>query len=402
MADPIVDELNSSTVKELQNEVVFDNFFRSCAGGAYLRANCNFPFDGGAFDAFAFTYAPMIGSWYGRGTSAFNTTKPQTLSNGQFDIRTLEVNITELLEDLYINNRGRNARISLIDTDSQTAVNTLNAIFEVSLFHHGQNMSGDNRSLAMNALSEAINNGMDPSWDGNVFTNYAGQSRTGVLQSPNALNGNVYWAGPNGGAAGTGVAGATGMISYDILEDQYNRCLRTGDRQGLGFPDLILSNIPAWGFMKKRIQAAQQFHQELDPVWGVHTFRFENAIVLPDPYCPSLIAGVNDPVLGNYLTSNLTMSNYTNLTTTSNFPQNSGTSTGGGTGVGTCTPGEVIFILNTKTIMFRPVSDGPFAGEFKPFIMSAENTKVSGQFLLGCTVECGSPWNNCQIMGIGA
>lgn len=380
MADPIVDELNSSTVKELQSEIVYDGFFRGCPGGAYLRAKSLHPWDGGAFDAFAFTYAPMYGGWYGRGTSSFNLAKPQTLTNAQFDIKTMEVNITELLEDLYINNRGTNARISLIDTDSQTAVNSMNGIFEVSLFHHGQNISGDNRILAMNALSEAINDGLNPSWDGNIFPTYGGQSRTGILSPSNAINGNVYWAGSQ--------SGTTGIISYDILQDQYTRCLRTGER-GMGFPDLILTTLPAWGFCKKRIQAAQQFRQELDPVWGTHTFRFENAVVLPDAYCPGLIQGVNDPVLGNYLTSTFTSPSTANQNS-SNFPSST-----------TCTVGETLWILNTQTLILRVVSDGPFSGEFKPFIMAAENTKVSGQFLLGTTLECGSPWNNNQLMGIG-
>lgn len=381
MSDPITDELNSSTVKELQNEVVYDNFFRGCPGGAYLRAKSLKPWDGGAFDAFAFTYAPMYGGWYQRGTSAFNLAKPQTLTNAQFDIKTLEVNITELLEDLYINNRGTNARVSLIDTDSQTAVNTMNAIFEISLFHHGQNVAGDNRILAMNGLSEAVNDGVNPSWDGNIFTNYGGQNRLGVLLPSSSLIGNVRWAGTQ--------TGGVGMVTYDYLMDWYTACLRTGER-GMGFPNLVLTTLPAWGFCKKRIQAAQVFHQELDPVWGVQTFRFENAIVLPDPDRPGLIQGVNDPVLGNYLTSTFTSPSSANQNN-SNFPSSQ-----------TCTVGETLWILNTETHMLRAVSDGPFSGEFKPFIMAAENTKVSGQFLLGCTEECGSPWNNLQAMGIGA
>jgi hypothetical protein len=363
------------------DSIVYDGFFRSTPGGAYIRANCWNPFTGGAFIQWDISYAPMFGGWYSRGTSSFNLTKPQTLTGCVTDIKTMEVNITELLEDLYINNRGPNARVSLIDTDSQVAVNTMNAIFEVSLFQHGQNLSGSNRSLALNGLEEIINNGIDPSWFGNIFTTYGGQSRSGVLKASGAISGTVYWAGDSSGNAG--------LISYDFLEDKYNLCLRSADREGMGFPDLILCNIPAWGFMKKRIQAAQQFRQERDPIWGVMTFHFENASVLPDPYAPSKLVGVNDPILGNYLTSTVAVGSAP--TAASGYPAST-----------TVTIGEVILILNSKTFEFRPVADGPFAGQFKPFIMAAENTKVSGQYLLGCNLICGSNWNNCAIVGVNA
>jgi hypothetical protein len=382
MPDPALDELNSSTVKDLQNDIVADGIFKACPFGAYLREYALHPWNGGAFDQFDFTYAAMNWAWYARGAGAFNLAKPQTLTGATFDPKTMEVNITELMEDLYITNFGPNARISLIDTDSETAVNTMNAAFEISCFHHGQNISGDNRQLAINGLEEVLNNGYDPSWFGHVFTTYGNQSRTGVLKPSSAISSMSYWAGTP--------AGGTGMITYDFLLQKYLACLRTGDPRGAGYPNLIISNLPAFGFMLSRIQAAQQFRQERDPVWGVETFKLMNAHVLPCNYAPSLIAGVNDPVLGNYLTSTVSTSGLS-LTTQGGWPSST-----------TCTIGEVIFILNTGTFRLRPVAQGPFSGEFKPFIMAAENTKISGQFLLGVILECLSPWNDCAISGIGS
>src|SRR5208283_5829199 len=113
--DPILDEINSSTVKNLQSDIVYDGLFKACPFGAYLRAYSLDPWDGGASDQFDFTYAPMNWAWYARGTGSFNTSKPQTLTGATFDVKTMEVNLTELMEDLYINNRGPNARVSLID-----------------------------------------------------------------------------------------------------------------------------------------------------------------------------------------------------------------------------------------------------------------------------------------------
>ncbi len=39
--------------------------------------------------------------------------------------------------------------------------------------------------------------------------------------------------------------------------------------------------------MKERLEAKQWFQQEADPIWGVRSFRFEDAMVLPDENCPS-------------------------------------------------------------------------------------------------------------------
>ncbi len=380
MPDPILSELNSTTVFELYNEVVADNYFRNAPFLAYLRDHCRVPFDGGSYMQFAHVYAPLLGGFYSRGDT-FNTVKPQTISGAQFDPRTVEVNITEYLEDLRINNRGPNARISLLDADFQTAANTMNAIVAIALNRHGQAISGDNRIKAPNGLSEIVNNGLDPSWDGNVFTTYGGQARNGAIGA--AFNGNVYW---NGDASGNAQ-----MITYNTLLNQYLRCLRTKEGGG-GQPDLIYSNLAAYGYMLERMQVQQRFAQEKDPIWGFESFRLQNAFVLPDNYAPSATSafGVNDASIGNYSTSAFTTP-ASGLTTQGNFP--SATSV---------TPAEVIFILNTKTFLFRIVNDELFGGGFKPFIYSADTTRVSGQMLLGFNIENLSPWNNNQILGVNA
>ncbi len=48
MADPILDSINVTTLKEVYPKVVYDNYFLGSPLQAYLRARCMRPFGGGA------------------------------------------------------------------------------------------------------------------------------------------------------------------------------------------------------------------------------------------------------------------------------------------------------------------------------------------------------------------
>ena len=83
----------------------------------------------------------------------------------------------------------------------------MNAIVAIALAQSGQ---GD-RSLAINGWAEAINNGVDPSWDGNIYTQYGQQARNGAIGS--ALNSTPQWCGD--------ASGNPGVVQYSTLEEGY-------------------------------------------------------------------------------------------------------------------------------------------------------------------------------------
>ncbi len=378
MADPLLDEINATTEKEIYGAVMQDNFFRNAPYLAYKRDHCLFPFGGGAFMQFDFTYAPMIGGAYARGEN-FNTSKPQTIQGAQFDPKTYEVNITEYLEDIEINNRGPLAVFSLVEADMRTAMNTMNAIVEIAGWRHGQASGStitDNRAKHINGISEILNNGIDNSWDGNVFPSYGGVTRGGTVGT--ALNGNIRWVGDS--------QGNPGQITYGVLLEQYMRCRRGNDE-----PDIGVTNKAAYAFILERMQVQQRFSQETDPIYGATGIRFQKAFVLADDYCPSATSqyGVNDSVIGNYSTG--TFTTVGSPTAASNLPAAT-----------PITVGEVFFWINTRKQLFR-ISNSPLFGfGFKPFIYSADNTRVSGQILAAINDECPAPWSGIQIFGIGS
>jgi hypothetical protein len=70
--------------------------------------------------------------------------------------------------------------------------------------------------------------------------------------------------------------------------------------------------------------------------------------------------------------------------------------------VATLNVGETFFWVNTTKIKVR-ISDSKLYGfGWKPFIMSADNTKVSGQILARINLECFSPWAFLQAYGFGS
>lgn len=368
MADPILDEINLVTRQEIMPDAIEDNFFLDTPFLAYLRARALVPFPGGAFTQTVFMYAPLIGGAYGKGAN-FNLTKPQTISGTLFDPRYYEVSIVEYLEDLEVLNKGPLAVFKLIDLDVANAYHTISAIVALAIQLNGQTAG---RTTEINGWPEAMNDGIVPSWDGNIYTAYGTQARNGAVGA--ALNGNVFWCGQSTGAAGP--------ITYNLLEEGYQAACR-----GREEPDLGVGNKAVIAYIKERMQPQQRYGQERDPYFGASTFRFNNARILKDDYFPSLKYGKNEPLLGNYLTGTFTSPNVAGLP--NNFPQNV-----------TLTVGEVFNFYNTKKWMLRVSDSREYGFGVTDFVRAQDNTRVAAQLKAAVNLECTAPWANVQMYGI--
>lgn len=391
MADPNIDELNATTLGEIFPRTVKDNYFLGSPLLAYVRDHCMVPFRGGAYMQNTFLYQPMIGEFYETGDT-FNIQKQQTLAATRFDPKKIEVSVPEFLEDIEITNRGPLAVFSRVKSDLQNAIMTLNAKVAIAFNRHGQAAGGsvvDNRVKYINGWSEALNDGVTNSWDGNVFTTYGGQLRNGVIAA--ALNSIPVWMGDQ--------QGNPGMITYAQLEEMYqNASINSATPGGTGEPDLGVCNKAAYAYAKERMQVQQRFDQERDPIWGMVGWKFNSAMILKDDYFPSLKYGKNDPFLGNYLTAAFTSS--AAPASSSNLPANT-----------SVTPGEVFAFFNTrssgggddtKNLLFRISDSALFGGGFTGFKPAQDSTKVVGQVLLGCNVEFPSCRLHVQAYGIGS
>jgi hypothetical protein len=375
MPDPILDEINLTTLKEIYPRVIEDNFFLDTPFQAYLRARAMVPFGGGAFMQNVFLYAPLIGGSYAKGAS-FNITKRQTLAGTLFDPKFYEVSVPEYKEDIQVLNKGPLAVFSLIDIDLRNALNTISAIIAVAMSLHGQASGAGivgNRPNDINGWIEALNDGITPGWDGSIFPNYGTQPRNGVIT--NKMNSVPVWVGTAGGA--------TAPITFQILEELY-QIASIGREE----PDLEVCNKAVYAFIKERIQPQQRFAQERDPYFGCSGMRHNSAMILKDDYFPSLKFGQNDLDIGNWLTG--TFTSPATVGTGSNMP----TAT-------LLTVGEVLAMFNTRKWLFRISDDPEYGFGFSGFVPAQDNTKVVGQEKAAVNLECTGPRYNLQAFGIG-
>lgn len=384
MADPLFDELNATTLKEIWPRVIYDQFFFDTPFAAYLRAKCLSPYGGGAFMQNTHLVKPMIGGWYAPGSN-WNMTKRQTLAETTFIPKYLEVGVPEYLEQILVENVGELAAFSLVNTDMTNAMMTGSAITAVSLSLHGQAAGGGvvgNRPQAINGWIEAANDGITPGWDGSVFVNYGNAPRNGFVG--NTLNSIPLFGGDP-------TTGKTAPISYSFIEEAYQTASK-----GRKVPDLITSNKALYAYIKEKIQPQQRFAQERDPFWGTMGMRINSAMFLADEYFPSLKYGVNDPDLGNYLTSTYvspgTTANGGTAAASSNLPP-SGT---------TVVVGEVMGIFRMEDFIFR-IADNPVYGwGFSGFVPAQDNSRVFGTVKAMQQLQCVSPRTQVQAYGFGS
>ena len=376
MADPIYDEINLTTKKEIYPRVIKDLFFLDTPLLAYLRSKALVPFQGGSEMQSTFLYAPLIGGMYKKGGPGFNLTKPQTLAGTTFQPKYYEVNITEYLEDIEVENKGPEAVFSLIDTDLRNGMHTMTEIVALAMQRHGQSIVtgvADDRSGHINGWVEALNDGKTASWDGNYYTSYGTAPRNAVIGS--ALNSEPYFAGNSDGTPGP--------LTFKVLEETYQSCA-IGRKE----PDLGVGNKHVISLIKERLQTQQRFAQEKDPVFGIHSFRFNNAMILKDDLFPSARYGQSRST-GNFLPASFTSP--AAVGANSNMP----TST-------TIAAAETFAWFNTSTWAVR-ISDSPrFGFGFTGFKPQIDGTRVAGQILAALNLQCFEPRLNKLILGIGS
>lgn len=379
---PILDEINLTTLPEINDAAIEDNFFLAGVLQAHLRAKCLVPFTGGAFTRNTFLYNPLNGGAYPKGVGGFNLNKPQTLDGTVFIPVYYCVMIVEYLEDIDVLNQGDLSVFSLLDTDVANAYQTISAIMALDIQQNGVN--GARAGVNINGWVEAYNDGVLPSYDGNVYANYGTAPRNTTARR--ALNGNVYWAGQSNGTPGP--------ITYATMNAGYTLC-----RRGKDEPDLIVGNKPVVTFVENRIQPQQRFGQDAasvrDPYYGAVGFRFKNALVMQDDYFPSGIGFPYSDASNGGLGNNLTAA-FANPVTVSvnNFPVVGSAAT--------LTPGEVLLFLNTSRIKFRISNSQEFGFNPTDFIRTPDTTRIASQLKAAVQLEVTAPWTGCQMYGIGS
>lgn len=375
---PSYTELLATAVQEIWPTVLVDNFFKGAPFFAYILRNMKKNFSGGAYMQFPFLYGALKGGSYAQG-DVFNLTQPQIISAAAFVPKFYYANVTEYLETIGVFAKGPRQFVDLVGAHMDAAMKTINAIQAVAFWRHGQATAStvtDNRVTEINGFSEALNNGTDNSWEGNVFPTYGTQTRGSSIGS--ALSSTPYFGGDSAGNAGT--------FTYNVITEQRTSAVRSQVQ-----PDLAVSNKALFNFAQERIQPQQRFVEiGTDPVyWGAEAIKIGPLTWIVDDYAPSAVYGVNDPDLGNYLTS--TFTSVASPTAASNLPVST-----------TITVAEVLGLFNTKQWYVRPSDNPLFNYGFTGFKVAQNSTMVAGQILSALNLYCLSPWGSKQLYGFSS
>ena len=368
-----LDELNTIVKKEIFPKWVEDLLYKGAPFWAYMRRNLVETFKGGALMQQPFLYGRQPGGAYAKG-GTFSMAKPQVLEATQFQPRYYYSSVTEYEEELSVEAKGPDAVANLADVHAENAVRSLNEQLAIALWRHGQAAGGavtDDRILHMDGVSEALNDGVTNSWDGNVFTTYGGKTRNSA-QLGSTLNSIPYFCGDASGAAGS--------ITYNILTEQAFAATRGNEP-----PDIGVVNKAGMAYMMEKVQVQQQYRQETDPVWGFESIRLNHQRFIVDDYAPSLLFGENTSN-GNYLTSTFTSA--ASPAAASNLPASV-----------TITVGEVLAFFNTRKWMLRLPDSADFLFGFRGYLPVINASIVTGQYRVMAQLICRAPWSGKQIYG---
>jgi hypothetical protein len=250
---------------------------------------------------------------------------------------------------LSVQNKGPNARILLTDLYFRNGVAAIATNVEVDGYWHGQAaISGqvaNNRTNNINGMAEALNDGLNNAWQGDVFVNYGSQVRNGAVS--NSINSIPYFFGNSDGSAGT--------ISVRALINFLVRARKFCDGRT---PEITITTPNGWAYILSALQTQQQFTtnwtmKALTSVPDIEGISFMGTVIYDDILTPGAAWGKDFPT--NYIgTSNLTStftsaSTATGATSPSQLPAST-----------TITVGETIWALTGAAWKYRPTDNPDF------------------------------------------
>lgn len=344
-----LDPVNTAATKNIMPGLA-DDFFKGDPTLEFMK-NRHHVYPGGPLIQENFLFKPMKGGAYGKGVGGFDISKRQTFAGLQFGPKYYQVSIPEYLEEVEIEVNGPTAVLSMVKTDLGNGALTMSAILAIALYQGGQNLGGNDRTLQLNGLAEALSDGTNASWDGNVYASYGGQTRADVgaaLKTPTGLV----------------ASNINGSITYRVLEHTYQPCVI-----GKEHPVIGVTTNRCMGFIGENFQPMQKV-DTVEPTIGYTGIKFKQATIVESQYVAGA-DGVNDADLGNYNNASETF-----------WWLNPGPE------------GEDAYLK--LRISVSPRFQFGFTG-FKP---AQDNTVVVGQILFAGNVTCRSPRLQRALFGI--
>lgn len=378
---PLFPEVPATTLNELIDGLIWQNSYIETAFMRYMRAHGAYdPFSGGAAMQVPQLYQGAQGGAIFPGQDV-TVNRVQMITAGLFQPKLYEKHILVEEFSLEVLNTGPEARVSILEAYLNQMQEGIDFQIEGDSFRHGQaagNGVSEDRLASINGISEALNDGVTPSWDGNVFPTYSSQTRNGAIGP--SLNSIPVWLGD--------ASGNPAPPSYQELLKTY--------MLPIGRPTLGVTSWIGYTSIAAAFQRQQRYETRDDHNINWSGIKFEDSIIFEDDIVPSSnpkqsIADLfqdpsgTNPAPGAIQTGQFTLtqamlanqgtSQLPNLGFTSNpTPQLTG-------GLNVIVVGEPLFWLDVDHWKYRPATTGSFNYHLMDPIRYPQNPTLYTQFL---------------------
>jgi len=344
-----LDPVNTIATKRIVPGVV-DLVFKNDPLLAFFRRNSLQRYEGGPSWQENFMYGISNVAAYQPGDT-FDISQVQLATGATVTPRYYNVPVPAYLEKIKIEMNGPQAVFDYVDLLLQNAALTMSARLAVDAYKFGQNQ-GTDRTLFINGLEEALNDGTNAGPSGNIFANYL------TLTRNDANIGSSLNSPMTGPAANVG-----GALSYPTLEQAYNSVV-----VGQETPDLLVTTNLGLSFIKMVFQSQQRFESS-DQDFGFRGIKFNGSIIVQSQYAPG------------------------SATPSSQESAKLGIS---------ALAGETLWILNTKYFRFYVSTDPLYGFGFTGFIPAQNNSVVVGHYRFSGNLTCTGPRYSRVLFGITA
>jgi hypothetical protein len=378
---PMFPELTATTLNELVDGWIYQNSYISTPFQRHFRSSGAYrPFGGGAAMQFPQLYAGAGGGALYPGQDV-TVNQVQMITAGTFQPKFYEKHILVNEFTLSVLNTGPEARVKILEAYLEQMIEGLDFQIEGDMFRHGQaagNGVTDNRLASINGISEAANDGVTPSWDGNVFPTYSNQQRNGPIGA--SMNSTPIWLGDN--------SGNPAPPNYQSLLKSYS--------QPIGEPTLGATSYLGYTAIASSFQRQQRYETRDDQNINWSGIKFENSTIFKDDIVPSSapkpsIANLFTTVDGTapapgaiqtgqfVLTQAMLANQPTSLLPNLGFTSSATASLTGG--LNTIVVGEPLFWLGVDDWEYRPSNSEDFNYHMMDPIRWPQNPVLYVQFL---------------------
>jgi hypothetical protein len=271
---PLFPELSATTLNELVDGYIYQNSYVGTPFQRYMRAS-------GAYDPFGGGAGMQVPQLYqGVGGGALFPGEDMTIMDEQVVTASLfqpkAYAKYKMVNDFVVaaQNQGPEARVALLEAYLNQLMEGMDFQIEGDMFRHGQaagNGVSDNRVASLNGISEAMNDGVTPSWDGNVFPTYGGQARNGAIGA--SLNSTPIWIGDQNGNPAP--------PNYRTLLKTYLQpILNSGDKLGV-------TSYLGYSSITSAFQRQERYLTRDDKHINWEGIKLENATIFYDDIVPS-------------------------------------------------------------------------------------------------------------------